>query len=358
MKRESRLLLRKAKDALILAIEVYNRPSDVGRKTATLIFLDHAFEMLLKAGILHKGGRIRKPRERYTLLFDECVRVALSDGNIKFILPEQALVLQATNALRDAAYHHLVDISEQQLYMQAQATLTLFRDVLKEVFGQDLYDDLPTRVLPLSTTPPLDLAALFDNEVNEIKPLLQAGSRRRTEATAKVRALAITENALAGLRSLPSVRQLNKLLRQIQAGKEWSELFPGVASIEVATSGVGPSLSIRWTKREGIPITTVPEGTPGAAVVTVKRVNELSYYSMGRNQLAGNLGISGPRTTALLRHLRLQEDEDCFKSIVIGRSKFDRYSQRAMDRCREALQQVDMTRVWEEHGPKRRRAST
>lgn len=346
MRRECRLLLSEAKQSLILAIEVFNRPSEVGRKTASLILLDHAFEMVLKAGILHRGGKIRKPRERNTLTFHECVRKALSDGTLKFINEEQALVLQTTNLLRDAAYHHIVDISEQQLYIQAQASVTLFRDLLLTVFGVDLYGDLPARVLPISTTAPTDLAALFDNEVSEIQRLMQAGRRRQTEASAKANALIIAEHALSGSSSLPTDSELRRLLRDIRTGRSWTELFPGVASIQVTTSGVGPTLSIRWTKREGIPIHTVPEGTPGSTVVAVRRVNELDHWNMGRDQLATHLGLSGPRTTALIRFLRLQEDEDCFKEITIGRTVFPRYSQKALDRCREALKSVNMDGVW------------
>lgn len=70
MKRQARLLLNKATDSLILAIEYFNRPIDRGRVTAVLILLDHAFEMLLKAAILHRGGRIREPRKRETIGFD------------------------------------------------------------------------------------------------------------------------------------------------------------------------------------------------------------------------------------------------------------------------------------------------
>jgi len=58
MKREVKLLRKKAVESLLLCIEHFNRPSDVGRADAVLILLDHSFEMLLKACILHRGGRI------------------------------------------------------------------------------------------------------------------------------------------------------------------------------------------------------------------------------------------------------------------------------------------------------------
>ena len=79
MKREARLLFNKAVDSLVLSIEHYNRPWDRGRVDAVLILLDHSCEMLLKAAILHRGGAIRKPREKQTIGFDECL------GGFKFL---------------------------------------------------------------------------------------------------------------------------------------------------------------------------------------------------------------------------------------------------------------------------------
>ncbi|MDW7979609.1 MAG: hypothetical protein RMH97_03475 [Verrucomicrobiales bacterium] len=133
MKREAKLLLEKATDSLVLAIELFNRPYDRGRVSATLILLDHAFEMLMKAAILHRGGRIREKRAKETIGFDTCVRRSLSDGKIKYLTAEQALVLQTINGLRDAAQHHLLDISEGQLYIHVQSGVTLFRDLLKSI---------------------------------------------------------------------------------------------------------------------------------------------------------------------------------------------------------------------------------
>ena len=45
----------------------FNRPWDRGRTEAVLILLDHSFEMLLKAAIRHRQGKIRRPREKQTI---------------------------------------------------------------------------------------------------------------------------------------------------------------------------------------------------------------------------------------------------------------------------------------------------
>ena len=50
MKKEARLLKQKSLNSLILSIEHLNRPWDQGRTDAVLMFMDHSFEMLLKAG--------------------------------------------------------------------------------------------------------------------------------------------------------------------------------------------------------------------------------------------------------------------------------------------------------------------
>src|SRR5260370_39842087 len=88
MKREAKLLLAKACDSLILSIELFNRPFERGRISGSLIHLDHGFEMLLKASILHRGGGIREKREKQTIGFDACVRRALSDPKIPLVLRE------------------------------------------------------------------------------------------------------------------------------------------------------------------------------------------------------------------------------------------------------------------------------
>ena len=129
MKKEAKLLLGKAVDSLILSVEHFNRPSDTGRTESTLILLDHSFEMLLKAAILHKGGKIRKPREKQVIGFGECVRKALSDGSVVFLDKSQAMTLQAINTLRDSAQHHIVTLSEELLYLHAQSGLTLFKNI-------------------------------------------------------------------------------------------------------------------------------------------------------------------------------------------------------------------------------------
>lgn len=332
MIKEVKLLKNKSINSLILSIEHFNRPFDMGRIESTLILMDHAFEMLLKSVILYKGGSIRKAGDPQTISFDACLRIGLSDGKVKFLDAEDVIAIQTINTLRDAAQHHLLDISEQHLYIQAQLGLSMFRKIHKNVFNEELYDILPKRVLPLSTQPPIGINLLYENEVNEIKDLLQPGRRKSTEAIAKLRSLAITEGAIQGNKVQPTNRELGKLADAIKRSKKWEDIFPGVASIQLTTKGYGPSIDLKFTKNDGIPINIVPEGTPGATVVGIRKINELDFYNLSSKKLAEKLGITGPKVRAIILLNNLRGDKECYKEFRIGKTVFKMYSQKAVDK--------------------------
>lgn len=349
VRKEAKLLKGKASSSLILAVEHFNSLSDVGRTDVVLMLLDHAFEMLLKASIVHRGGRIRDPGEKNTIGFDTCVRRCFSDDRIRFLTEEQTLTLQAINGLRDAAQHHLVELSEGQLYLHAQTAITLFRDLLKSVFDEDLATLLPARTLPVSTVAQLDPIALFTEEVEEVRRLLRPGRRRRTEAEARLRSIAILDGTIRGEKVQPGANELRTLGQRVAAGESFDAVFTGIAAIGFTAEGSGPTFSLRITKKEGVPVRLVPEGTAGAGVVGVRRVNELDYYSLGHRDLAAKLGQSPNKTTAVIWDQRIQDDPDFFKVIRLGSVTFKRYSPKALDALREAIDEEGIDAIWERY---------
>jgi hypothetical protein len=357
MKKEVRQLREKAINALVLSIDHFNRPWDRGRVEAVLILLDHSFEMLLKSAIRQRGGKIRKAREKQTIGFDACVRRGLTDASLKFLTDEQALTLQTINGQRDAAQHYLVDMSEHQLYFYAQAGVTLFRDIHDDIFEEKLLLELPERVLPISTTAPKDLTALFDKEIEEIKGLLAPGTRRRMDAVAKARSLAVLESAVNGDYEQPSDQELQKVCKRLADGEAWSSVFPGVASINITAEGDGPTLCLRLTKNEGTPVQLLKEGEGAGAVVAVRRVNELGYYSLGAKDLAEKVGLTPPKSRAVVDYLALRKDPDCFKEFQISGLTHARYSHKAIKKIEQALAVSSIDDIWAAHREKKRRGA-
>jgi hypothetical protein len=338
LKKEARLLLERAYDSLLLSIELFNRPNDRGRVNAVLIQLDHAFEMLLKSAILARGSAIREPKSKNTIGFDACVRKGVSEGAIKFLSEEQAVTLQSINGLRDAAQHHLLDMPEAQLYVHAQSGVTLFRDLLRSVFGQELSHHLPERVLPVSTIAPTDIITLFDHEMKEVLKLLSPGKRRRMEAITRLRSLAILDATIKGEKGQPSAADLNRACQRLQDGEDWTAIFQGVAAVEIVTEGEGPTISLRLFKKEGIQTLLVDEGTPGASVVALKTTDSTGYYNLMAKKLADKLGLTTYQVLQVVEYLGLRQDADCYHEFKMGSQCHKRYSPKAIEVIRKALE--------------------
>ncbi len=207
--------------------------------------------------------------------------------------------------------------------------------------------------MPISAQPPIELTALFEAELGEVAKLLKQPTRPRVDVDARLRPLAIVDATIRGEKSQPSTSELRKMEKRITTKKKWRDLFPGVSSIEISPTGEGPMLSLRLTKKEGIPVAPVPLGTPGASVVAVKRVDELGFYNLGARELAKQVGVSVNQWVAVVRHLKLDKNADCFKELTIGKSKFKRYSQKAIPVIKSALAETPIAEIWAKHRPRK-----
>lgn len=358
MKKETKLLLNSGIDSLLLSIEHFNRPWDRGRAVSVMMLLNHSFEMILKAVIVHKGGKIREKREKETIGLDHCVRKCISDAKVQCISEEQALTIQMINSLRDAATHYLLDLSEEQFYMHVQSGVTLFGDILTKVFKLKLADYLPERVLPISVKPPKDLVFLIDEKVTEIRNLIKSSKRKISVAKHKLRSLAIIENSIIGDSTQPSNGDLNRIISRLKNEEAWQAIFPGVASLKLNTEGEGLNISLRIDKKDGVPIKLVKEGEGSDLIVAVKRVNELDFYSLSLTDLAEKLKLSNPKALSLIYHLNIQSNEEYFKTIKINSSLFKRYSPKALDFLKKELPKIDINKIWENYKNKIYRKQT
>jgi hypothetical protein len=110
----------------------------------------------------------------------------VSDESLKCLTENEALTIQIVNSLRDAAQHHILELSEQQLYIYTQSAITLYSKLLSDVFNEKLTNFLPQQVLPVSSNPPKEFTALINVEFEDIQDLVSKGKRRTLDAKSKL----------------------------------------------------------------------------------------------------------------------------------------------------------------------------
>ncbi len=321
--REVKQLRQKSINALLLAVDHFNGMNNVARTEAVLLLIIHAFEMLLKAGLLARGGTIKIKGEDKTISFEDCVRRALSNGSLKFLKDDQAFLLSALNGHRNAAAHHLLSISEEVLYIETQSAITLFRDLLKDLFDMRLEDHLPSRVLPLSTVVPANPTVVFRDEVESIRKLLAPGMRRRSEAESRLRAIAILENSLMGENSPPNQAKLKRLLSQLGTGTKFESLFPGVAAVSFVSTREDSQITLRFSKKEGVGVQYVPEGAEGVGAIYMRRVRDSDFYTLSHTDLCRRLKMSAYKVTLAINALGIKNDDELSREVIAGNFRYN-----------------------------------
>lgn len=351
MRRDARLLRGKALASLRRSARAFNDFDDDGRVTTVLLHLQHAFEMLLKAGLVEKRVRVLDKAKGRSIGFDKCVRLGSEHLRLS---EDQCGLLRTIDAFRDDEQHYFGDLSEGLLYTHVRASFTLFADLLNDVFGEKLADRFPSRVLPISTDPPADIDVLIGEQYEQAKQLLVPGRRRRAEARAAIRALLAMEAHVAE-DVLVTEKDVNRVERAIKGDKQLNEVFPRLESVGTVVEGAGVELTVRFSKREGVPVRFMPADDPRDAAA-VREVDLERKYRLSARDLARNLDLTGPRAYALRRHLGIDGEEDYRHVFVFDSQRIPRFSDAALGRMREALNEVDMDHVWAEQRPRRRAA--
>jgi len=347
-KRDVAELKNRAINSLVLGIELFNRPRDQGRPEGVLIHLHHSFEMLLKAIIRDRTGTVHAKGGKYSYGLDKCLEVAQNE--LKIISSDERSTLSILDAHRDTAVHYYQEVSEDLLYIQAQATVTLFDDLLNRTFDVSLGDLIPKRVLPVSTRPPKDLQVLIDSELSQIDGLLKPGSRKGIQATARLRSIMALATASRDEAERVSEVELCQAVSRRRKGEEWKVIFPEIAQLKLDTHGGGSPIFLRIKKDARLAVGIAKNGEPAIGTLIKQEVNIWDKYNLGRDDLAKKLKLTGPKTSALIIELKIQEDPDCFKVLRRKSTTFKGYSKKALDLLRHELKDgIDVHAVWKKH---------
>lgn len=254
--RKTRQYVATAVESLTRAIELFNRPSPVGREHATVMMTAHAFEMLLKGAIYEQRRKVKFSGSDRSFDLGKCISVA--ETSLGVIEAGDRVLLLALREDRDAATHDVIAMSDDVLWLHLRSAVTIFRKVLHGLTGQDLADVMPGRVLPVSASPPTDVGLVVGKETEQIAQLLRPGKRQRAEARARLLPLMALDRATRGEEESPSEAEINRTLdviRDQEDQNDWSAVFSGVVGLQLVGSA-GPSeyaqeISLRIDPKHG-----------------------------------------------------------------------------------------------------------
>ena len=319
----------------------FNSYDDAGRVTTVLMHSQHACEMLLKAVLVQGKTKVFDKDSGKSIGFEKCLRLCQAHHDLT---ASEAGIMRAMDAQRDGAQHWFVFVSEDLLYMELRALITAFDDYLRRKLGLELQAQIPPRVLPISTKPPGDFEFLVDKEFAYINELLKPGRRARDEARARIRSMLAMEAIVTDKVEI-SERDVDRIEKAMRGGTEFSAVFPRLVTVGTSTTGEGVNLTVHFTKKQGAPVHYVGGDDPTASAA-VREVDLRKKFHLQATPLARKVGLSPPKAKVLRNHLSIDEDPTCSHLFEFGSSKFMCFSDNAVRKMNEALEQVDMAALW------------
>jgi hypothetical protein len=346
LRNEARHLKVKSLASMRSAMTAFNSLEEDGRATRVLLYLQHAFEMLLKASLVQDKQAVFDKKSGRSIGFAKCVNLGASKP--LSLSEEEAGTLRTIDAMRDEEQHWYTIVDEGLLFLYTRAGVTLFDDLLYRAFQERLADHMPLRVLPVGTEPPQDFQTLVDREYSNIADLLRPGRRARAEADARVRALLAME-AQVDPDAEVSDADVRRVVRGIQDGKPRTAVFPQLSQVGTSVEGTGLAVEVRISKKEGLPVRLVQDDDEEDAAA-IRLVPLQKKFHWGAFELADKLLLTRPKATALRLHLGIDCDPLCVHTFTFGSQKHVRYSDNALTRMRDALREgVDMDAIWKSH---------
>lgn len=333
LKRDARTLKAKAIASLKRGLEAFNNHDDDGRPETVLLMLQHASEMLTKALLVQYGQSVFDKEKGISIGIEKALSIARSQ---RWISDAQAGAVRAINTMRNQAQHWMIVVPEDTLYINARALITVLDEVLTEHFGDTLADNLPVRVLPLSTQAPSDFLMMVNREYTQIRELLAPGRRARDEARGRITALLAME-AHVSEEVAVSKRDLDRIEEAIKDNASVEQVFPRLMTLTTNIEGDGPTIRVRFARTADAPAVRFVSGDDPEGVAAIREVDLQRKYHLSPSALAEKLGMTVNKAKAVRDFLHIDEDPANVMVFVFGSQKHPRYSDKALSTLREAM---------------------
>ena len=149
-----------------------------------------------------------------------------------------------------------------------------------------------------------------------------------------------------------SESEINVAIAKRRRRQDWNVILPEISQLTLSTDGSGIPISMKIAKDATMAFKIAKQGDVVEGTLLKQEIDPWSVFNLGRDELAKKLAISRPRTLALIFELRLQDDKDCYRELRRKSQLIKGYSQKALNRLRDALETIDMDDVWARHKAK------
>ncbi len=141
-------LIEKSKEAFMVAIELYNKPTIKYRVEGFSFFICNAWELLLKAKLIKDKGQdsiYYKDDKSRTISLSNCIEQVFTNNKDPLRINLERII-----DLRNISTH-FVTVEYEQIYVPLfQSCVINYTNKLLEFFDQDITDNVPTNFLTLS----------------------------------------------------------------------------------------------------------------------------------------------------------------------------------------------------------------
>lgn len=156
-----RALLGNSINAMLAAIEIYNKPRFEYRSECFVILLLNAWELVFKAILSKNKIRIFEPKERGKPYFTLSLFDAMDTASKYFpkTIPQRAVaenIGRLVDYRNNAVHFYNENGFETVIYGLAQTSIVNFRDIVVDVFERDIASEANITLLPLSFSAPPD----------------------------------------------------------------------------------------------------------------------------------------------------------------------------------------------------------
>lgn len=180
-------LLEKSKEAFIMAIEIYNKPTIRYRVEGFSMFICNAWELMLKAHMIHKNGETSiyySDNPERTLALSDCIKKVFTNDKDPLRLNLEKII-----DLRNTSTHLITEEYEMVYVPLFQACVLNYNDKMLDFFDIDMTEIIPQNFLTLSVS----LKALNEAEISAKYP--EIITKKLFAAKNNIDMLSSTENS-------------------------------------------------------------------------------------------------------------------------------------------------------------------